>query len=393
MTDAVSDAVVADSAASEARAAQRASRSRFSTETDGICSNCGTPLKGRICHSCGQDSDSFHRPVWSLLWEVLDGLIGLDGRLWRTVPALMFRPGYLTRKYLEGVRARYVQPFRLYLFASILFFLLFGLGNSGWNNVVIPQAELSEEDRAALSQELERIAEDNPTASAEIQQAIDNLAGDPSEAGDAAEIAAAAAVSSESLRADMRDRVRRILLPEEYPDEGAPDSSEVVVGDPEDLQVSFEIEALAGLPLAARQQLARQLERVIDDPALLFSAMERWLPRLLFVLLPIYALILAIGQVWRRGFYFYDHLIVSLHFHAFLFALFILMHPIGLLVGGLPYLIFFIWSNIYLYRIHRVVYEHGRFMSVLRTLTLDLTYLVVLLLATVVLVFVGLLFA
>ena len=69
------------------------------------------------------------------------------------------------------------------------------------------------------------------------------------------------------------------------------------------------------------------------------------------------------------------------------------MQPVGYLVGGLPFLIFLVWSNYYLYRIHRVVYEHGRFMSVIRTLTLDLTYLVVLLLAAVVLTFVGLMFA
>ncbi|WP_420431495.1 DUF3667 domain-containing protein [Hyphobacterium sp.] len=393
MSDPVSDAVIADAAGSEASAAQRASRSRFGSDTGGQCSNCGTPLKGRICHSCGQNSDSFHRPVWSLLWEVLDGLIGLDGRLWRTLPALMFRPGYLTRKYLEGVRARYVQPFRLYLFASVVFFLIVGLGNSSIDDAFIGQPVLSEEDRAVLEEQLDEIAAESPEASVEIQRVIDQLTQDEAEPGNPADITLDDALTSEDLRAEMRDNVRRQLLPEYYPDADSPESSDVVVGDPGDLQVSFETGGLDGLPLAARERLARQLERVIDDPDLLFGAMQRWLPRLLFVLLPIYALILAVGQVWRRGFYFYDHLIVSLHLHAFLFVLFILLQPVGYLVGGLPFMIFFIWSNYYLYRIHRVVYEHGRFMSVIRTLTLDITYLVVLVLASVVLVFVGLLFA
>lgn len=393
MSDPVSDAVIADAAGSEARAAQRASRSRFGSDTGGQCSNCGTPLKGRICHSCGQNSDSFHRPVWSLLWEVLDGLIGLDGRLWRTLPALMFRPGYLTRKYLEGVRARYVQPFRLYLFASVIFFLLFSFGNSGWDNVGDGTPALSEEQQAALAEELDALAAEDPEASEDIQRIIDELTGGQGEPGDVGDISVQDALSDDGIQTEMQDRVRRQLLPEDYPGEAAPDSTDVVVGEPDDLQVSIDTGGLTGLPYAARQQLARQLERVIDDPSLLFSAMQRWLPRLLFVLLPIYALILAVGQVWRRGFYFYDHLIVSLHLHAFLFVLFILMQPVGYLVGGLPFLIFLVWSNYYLYRIHRVVYEHGRFMSVIRTLTLDLTYLVVLLLAAVVLTFVGLMFA
>jgi hypothetical protein len=159
------------------------------------------------------------------------------------------------------------------------------------------------------------------------------------------------------------------------------------------MQVSIETGGLTDLPLPARQQLARQLERVIDDPSLLFAAMQRWLPRLLFVLLPIYALILAVGQIWRRGFYFYDHLIVSLHLHAFLFVLFILLQPVGWLDSAVAFMIFLVWSNYYVYRIHRVVYEHGRFMSVLRTITLDFTYLIVLSLAAVVLLFIGLMFA
>lgn len=393
MSDPVSDAVIADAAGSEARAAQRASRSRFGSDTGGQCSNCGTPLKGRICHSCGQNSDSFHRPVWSLLWEVLDGLIGLDGRLWRTLPALMFRPGYLTRKYLEGVRARYVQPFRLYLFASVIFFLLFSFGNPGWDNVGDGTPALSEEQQAALAEELDALAAEDPEASEDIQRIIDELTGGQGEPGDVGDISVQDALSDDGIQTEMQDRVRRQLLPEDYPGEAAPDSTDVVVGEPDDLQVSIDTGGLTGLPYAARQQLARQLERVIDDPSLLFSAMQRWLPRLLFVLLPIYALILAVGQIWRGGFYFYDHLIVSLHLHAFLFVLFILMQPVGYLVGGLPFLIFLVWSNYYLYRIHRVVYEHGRFMSVIRTLTLDLTYLVVLLLAAVVLTFVGLMFA
>jgi hypothetical protein len=393
MSDPISDAVVADAAASEARSAQRQSRSRFGSGSDGTCINCGTALKGRICHSCGQDSDTFHRPVWSLLWEVLDGLIGLDGRLWRTLPALMFRPGYLTRKYLEGVRARYVQPFRLYLFASVIFFVLFGMGSPDWSNAVNPAAELSDEDRAALAEELNELAAENPAASDEIQRAIDSLARDDGEPVDAAELAAVTAASSESFRAEMREQVRRTLLPEQYPGEAAPEDSEVVVGDPGDMQVSIETGGLTDLPLPARQQLARQLERVIDDPSLLFAAMQRWLPRLLFVLLPIYALILAVGQIWRRGFYFYDHLIVSLHLHAFLFVLFILLQPVGWLDSAVAFMIFLVWSNYYVYRIHRVVYEHGRFMSVLRTITLDFTYLIVLSLAAVVLLFIGLMFA
>ena len=138
-SDAVTDAVVGGSAGGEIADAIQASKrrkgSRFSVfgspTPDGTCSNCATELSGPVCHSCGQTSDTYHRPIWDLLMDVLDGVFGLEGRLWRTLPPLMFQPGKLTRKYLSGVRARYVMPFRLYLTASVLFFLAFSMVNGG----------------------------------------------------------------------------------------------------------------------------------------------------------------------------------------------------------------------------------------------------------------------
>lgn len=175
MSDPITDGVIADAMSEEAGASRRhKSRSRFESESRGECSNCGTVLRGRICHSCGQDSDSFHRPVWALISEVLDGLIGLDGRLWRTLPALMFRPGYLTRRYLEGVRARYVQPFRLYLFASIAFFLLFSFSNGGWDNRTNDAAELDPQQRADLQETLDELAQSNPELVERIQSEIES---------------------------------------------------------------------------------------------------------------------------------------------------------------------------------------------------------------------------
>jgi len=63
--------------------------------------------------------------------EILDGQLGLDGKLWRTLPALMFRPGHVTRPCLGGVRTRYVQPFRLSIFVSFIFLFLLWGGSGG----------------------------------------------------------------------------------------------------------------------------------------------------------------------------------------------------------------------------------------------------------------------
>ena len=88
------------------------------------CRNCGAMVTQRYCPNCGQLAASFHRPILSLIGETIGDTFTLDGRLARTLPVLMFRPGRLTRNYTQGKRARYVPPFRLFLLASLLFYLV-----------------------------------------------------------------------------------------------------------------------------------------------------------------------------------------------------------------------------------------------------------------------------
>ena len=59
--------------------------------------------------------------------EALDGLLSFDGRAWKTLPPLVVFPRRITRKYLSGSRARFIPPFRVYIIASLIFFLIFGL--------------------------------------------------------------------------------------------------------------------------------------------------------------------------------------------------------------------------------------------------------------------------
>ena len=92
------------------------------------CQNCGHIVDGRFCPNCGQLAASFHRPITSLVGETISDMFTLDGRLARTLPILLFRPGRLTKNYTAGKRARYVPPFRLFLIASLAFYLaLFAL--------------------------------------------------------------------------------------------------------------------------------------------------------------------------------------------------------------------------------------------------------------------------
>lgn len=383
---AVTDAVAADAIFS----GNRRRKSAFTPAgDDGHCSNCGTALKGPICHSCGQDADTFHRPVWSLVLEVLDGFFSFDGRFWRTIPALMFRPGRITRHYLSGVRARYVQPFRLFIVASLAFFLVFSLDRDMFSGSGPDSEQLAEAERILAQAET-----DDPEIAAQIDQLRERV-GEAEEAQRAVEADPLVQQAQERQSRDEMERaMREALLPEDYPDavrdeDGGSVTRELADG----TRMTVEADGVDVLPYSARAYLADRIGHVIQDPDSWWRAVQTWTPRMIFVLLPIYALLLALMHFWRRGLFLYDHLVVSLHFHSFLFFLMTALILASPLIGGWGIVIFALWSNFYLYRLHRRVYLNGRFMSLIRVILLDLIYLVVLSIAFLALLAVGLFLA
>ena len=90
-------------------------------EADHACANCGAHLHGAFCHACGQKAH-LHTRLTHLLEEFAEGVAHFDGRLWRTLPLLIFKPGRLSREWREGRRARYVPPLHVFLFAVFVFF-------------------------------------------------------------------------------------------------------------------------------------------------------------------------------------------------------------------------------------------------------------------------------
>jgi hypothetical protein len=85
------------------------------------CANCGAALEGPYCHVCGQNADNHKRSILHLIWEAIEGMFHLDGRLALTLPALFFQPGKLAKDYMEGRIVRHVPPFRTFLVALLLF--------------------------------------------------------------------------------------------------------------------------------------------------------------------------------------------------------------------------------------------------------------------------------
>lgn len=99
--------------------------SHLHERTEKTCLNCGATLAGRYCHICGQENIEPKESFWHLLGHFLADLTHFDGKLFITLKYLLFKPGFLTEEYIKGRRASYLNPIRMYLFISALFFLLF----------------------------------------------------------------------------------------------------------------------------------------------------------------------------------------------------------------------------------------------------------------------------
>ena len=102
------------------------------------CANCDAVLSGHYCSACGQEVKYQVHSFVELFSDVTEVLTHSDSRLWRTLRALLFRPGFLTRQFLAGRRANYLSPFRLYFVLSVLFFLVVSVTQTNTK----PSAEL-----------------------------------------------------------------------------------------------------------------------------------------------------------------------------------------------------------------------------------------------------------
>ena len=120
------------------------------------CLNCGCELLGEYCHCCGQKAH-VHRTLRAFGHDLIHGALHFEGKIWKTLPMLVWKPGELTRRYINGERAKFVSPVALFLFIVFLMFAIMGLTgalDTGTGGVVAPR-DVAEE----VSKSKEKISE------------------------------------------------------------------------------------------------------------------------------------------------------------------------------------------------------------------------------------------
>ena len=323
------------------------------------CLNCGTTLGGQYCGNCGQRATSRLISVWELLRDAFGDLLEFDSRLWRTLVPLMVRPGRLTRDYLEGRRARYMPPFRMYLVLSIVFFLVAFFD---------PREELGilfESATEATEQEQQEVAE-----IAEIREDIlRDLAEEGIIVGSPADLAA----TGEDATDD-------------------PDSDELIVSFSSDGESDENCDVdkidMADWPpwLSSRltkERLTAACDRVVaDDGRAFLRKLLDNVPAALFVLLPLMALVLKVLYPLSKR-YYVEHLLFVLHYHAFVFLILsvqVLFARLGTLARipetavDVTILAVSLYVPVYLYKALKCVYGQGNLFTSLKFLIMILAY-------------------
>jgi hypothetical protein len=283
------------------------------TETDSrSCLNCGAPLSGRFCAGCGQRDIPPYPSVRELAIDAVSEFSGWDGRLATTLRALVRRPGMLTREFLEGRRARYISPLRVYLIASLVYFVLAASA---------PNVRIDGKS-AGL-----RVGLKPPPAS--------TAASRPERVGDAA---------GASLKGE------EALTPEERKEA---------------------LEDIARAPAVMRPFLLR----AVEDPVGLKRGVLETMPRMLFALLPIFAGIVALfyrGRKYPEHLYFAIHLHAFIFLALAVGELFKFLRVPALVV--LATVVTLIWIPIYATLAFRRVYGGSLGMTLIKEVAIGAIY-------------------
>jgi hypothetical protein len=254
---------------------------------DKHCLNCGSEVPERFCTHCGQENTERHETFTHLVQHFVADFLHYDSQFLKTLKYLLFRPGKLTTEYMAGRRVSYVNPIKLYIFISFVFFLIYAFMN--------PVSHGGESHKPA----------EGPSASEKLTPA---------------------AVADSLQRALKREGIGMQLSEEDSAElaEAKNDST-----GSELYKSLHEYDSIqASLPASERAGFWKRLtiRRLLyfkdkgDTKASFGELFQHNMPKMMFILLPLFALLMKF--LYRKKQWFYaDHAIFSLHVHSFAFVL------------------------------------------------------------------------
>jgi ribosomal protein L37E len=344
----------------------------------GQCRNCGATVTGSYCSNCGQPTH-LHRSLVSLGHDILHGVFHFEGKVWHTIPELLFFPGRLTRRYIDGERARFVSPMALYLFIVFLMFAVIPFTGS--------EVEIEGEDPLGIAEQFkenigsqieklneqietkrEQLSELEPTAAADRKKIEDDIVG----------LIAAREAQQAMISGDWKDMVKFAQEQEAKAKADAKAAAPQVPGVAEKIDDT-------------ESRLRGAVQAATENPALLAYKLKTTGYKFSWALIPLSVPFMWLLFFWRRDIHAYDHAIFVTYSISFmmLFAVIVtLLYDLGVSA--------WIWGTaigivppLHLYKQLRGAYGISRFGAWVRLFLLTIMITFVLTLFGVILVAIG----
>ena len=307
------------------------------------CLNCGSIVQGPFCQNCGQENIEPKESFWHLVVHFFNDVTHFDGKFFTTMKRLLTRPGFLSKEYVRGRRASYINPIRMYLFTSFIFFLLFfslnHFSEKDFENVKSPPENSSTISKAPLT------------------SVNDTLSVDPGRRNLNQKLPADSAVVAEKngeIKFEFFGPYGNYKNRKQY-------DSLVSIGKVKDGW--FKRKTIAR-SLAIRDKYG---DNEADLQQVYFNQLLHSFPQLLFISLPFMAFILKLFYYRRKQFYYVGHAIFSVHLYIFIFIMMFvsmgivqLQHVAGLEKLSLINVLITLFIFFYLYKSMRVFYGQSR---------------------------------
>jgi hypothetical protein len=335
------------------------------------CRNCGTIFVGNHCNHCGQ-SAHIHNTLLAFGHDLLHGVFHFDGKIWRTLPMLVFKPGELTRRYIDGERVRFVSPLALFLFSMFAMFAAFN--SAGVGDTFDLKSQTVKDARVELKAYIAKANGKIATLERDriAAQAVSN---------DVAEI--------DSDIAELKDEIKEAQgelssLAKRGDSEGRYSESK----NPIEINGNFS-SSMPGLD----SRISAGIKKANENPSLFVYKLQSAAYKYSWALIPLSLPFVWIVFAWRREFKLYDHIVFITYSLCFMSTLVILAALIGSLlsVGGEVTGLIVLAVPVHMYRQLRGTYRLGKRAAILRTAYLVIAALVTFILFIVLLLLLGLL--
>jgi hypothetical protein len=266
------------------------------------CLNCGFRVEERFCSRCGQENLEPKEGFGHLVGHFFADITHFDSKIFTTIKDLVLKPGFLTREYAEGRRVRYLNPIRMYVFISAIFFLVIYWGK-GESSAEVPQRSEGYERGGGVAKQPRR-------------SSASEVGAKGGDGGGAKDSAQAVKPGKESLAMKYSGSTAVFdLVENKYQTVHEFDSVQSTLPDS-----SREHGMMRWI---IRNNIRLKQKHGGRNKLHLETNVQHTIPKLMFVLLPLFALF--VGMLYsRRKYYYSQHAIFSVHFHSFFFLIMII---------------------------------------------------------------------